>query len=466
MSAAAGALTLGLCLGAASLSAEEETLKTTAQPTGEKNEAAIPEPPKGAKPNEVVTATADRADGVAAIVNDSVISQYDLRQRTALFTATSGIKPTPEMLKTIRDQVLEQLENERLQLLEAQKKNVTVSSAEVDNAIGNIMQENGLTKDQLEKLLGQAGVHMPSLRSQIAAQIAWSKLVQDEYGSRVDVKPEDVDAEMRRLTANSDKPHFLAAEIFLQVDNPEDEDKIKKKMEDIEQQLHLGAPFQSVARQLSQHPTAAQGGDLGLVVEGQLLPELDAVLTKLHTGEVSNPIRAAGGYYILYVRKRYEGVNAELPKAPTLAATPAGTLPLARVLLPIGPKPPPALRDNALAAANSMREHFNGCAKLPDIVAQLKGAVYMNLGTVRLADMSGQMQAALKPTTAGDSTQPFFSPAGIEIIVRCDIAPPKLEKWPAPKREDIERQLFDEQISVLARRYMRDLRRNADVQTR
>ena len=59
-------------------------------------------------------------DGVAAVVNDTPISNYDVRQRVQLFVATSGVRPTPEALKEIRGQVLKQLETERLELLEAE----------------------------------------------------------------------------------------------------------------------------------------------------------------------------------------------------------------------------------------------------------------------------------------------------------------------------------------------------------
>jgi len=63
-------------------------------------------------------------------------------------------------------------------------------------------------------------------------------------------------------------------------------------------------------------------------------------------------------------------------------------------------------------------------------------------------------------------TAPFQSAVGIEIFVRCDKRIAKLRKWPEPTREQIENQLFQEQISALARRYKRDLRRNADIELR
>ncbi len=237
-------------------------------------------------------------------------------------------------------------------------------------------------------------------------------------------------------------------------------------MTDLDGQIAQGAPFSSVARQFSQNPTAAQAGDLGWVQEGQLPAELDAALKTMHPGDVSPPIRSSGGYYILQYREREEPAGAKLPDAPQQPTTPAGTLPLARVLLPIGPKPAKDLADRAMQAAMMLRSHIAGCERLPQIIAKMQGTQYFNLGTMRLTDLSPEIQGALSKTEPGETTQPFESSAGIEIIVRCDKAVPKPVLQHIPTRDEIQEQLYAAQMSVIARRYLRDLRRDADVETR
>jgi peptidyl-prolyl cis-trans isomerase SurA len=404
-------------------------------------------------------------DSIAAIVNDTPISQFDLRQRVALFVATSGVKPSEKQMKNIREEVLKQLETERIQLLEAQKHNITVSAGEVDKAIDNIISDNGLSMDKLKQVLQQAGVYMSTLRGQIAAQIAWSKTVEGRYGDDVHVTPADVNSELRRLSESADKPRFHVSEIFLSVDTPEDADKVEKSMKDMLEQIRMGAPFAAVARQFSQNPTAAQGGDLGWVSPGQLQPELDKVLVNMRPGTVSDPIRAAGGFYVLALREREEPAGTKLPEQ-TAPKYPPGELPLARVLLPIGPTPPKDLAMRAMQAAALLRANIQNCQTLPEIVKHMPGAVYMDLGTMKLTNLSAQMQAEIAKTTAGETTEPFPSPAGIELIVRCDEAPPKITTFKMPTRNEIQQQLYEEQMSVLARRYMRDLRRDADIETR
>jgi peptidyl-prolyl cis-trans isomerase SurA len=418
-----------------------------------------------AKPGIEPLLNENSTDGVAAVVNDSIISDYDLRQRVALFLATSGVRPNVETMKTIHQQVLNQLETERLELLEAQHKNISVSTSEVDKAIDNILQDNHLTMDQVKKLLAGSNVDMATFRGQIAAQIAWTKTVQDEYGDRANVTSADVDEEVKRLASGANKPHFRVAEIFEAVDSPEQDAQVLKNLQGLLQQIRAGAPFDAVARQFSQNPTAASGGELGIVQEGQLVPELDSAIHKMRPGEVSEPIKATGGYYLLLLRARIEPVGTKIPETPQLPQGDPGTLPLARILLPIGPKPPKALLQNAMQAANILRQNINGCDRLQELVTRMKGAMYFNLGRMQLSLLSPEIRNALAQTHEGEPAQPFQSAAGIELIVRCDKAPPKLEVFHMPSRDEVEQQLYEDQMAVYARRYLRDLRRVANIES-
>jgi peptidyl-prolyl cis-trans isomerase SurA len=415
---------------------------------------------------ELAASVVHHGDGVAAIVNDSVISDYDVRQRMALFIATSGVKPSQDSLNAIREQVLKELETEQMQLMEARKDNISISASDVDKAIDEILKTNHLTMDQLKSVLAAGGVDMATLRSQISVQIAWSKLVQDQLGDRVHVTPELVDAELARINQAANKPSFLVSEIFQAVDSPEQDAKVQKDMADLDNQIQLGAPFNAVARQFSQNPTAAQGGDLGWVQERQLPAELENRLKAMKVGDVSEPIRASGGYYILQLRDRQAPAGTKLPETSRESAGPAGTLPLMRILIPIGPKPAKDLAEKAIQAAGALRAHIRDCSRAHDVVSKMPGTLLMNLGAMRLADLSADMQAAIAKTGPGEATAPFPSSAGVEIIVRCDKAVPKESVFVIPTREQVEQQLYEQQMTVLARRYMRDLRREADVETR
>ncbi|HJW40332.1 MAG TPA: peptidylprolyl isomerase [Rhizomicrobium sp.] len=422
--------------------------------------------PSNPPPGAAVQSDSGPSDGVAAIVNDAIITEYDLRQRILLYISTSGQQPTPENIAKVRPQILAQLETEQLQIQEARHKNITVSPTDVDKSIERIVNDNHLTKEQLSDLLTKGGVQMATLRAQIAVQIAWQKAVQDEFQDRVNITPQDVDAEMARQMQGINKTHYLVSSIFLAVDNPDLDAKVLKDAQDIHSQLASGASFGTVARQFSQSPTAAAGGDLGWVYEGQLPGELDAALHKMEVGQVTDPVRSNGGYYILGLRDREVGANVVLPDPATLK--PVGPLTVARVLLPLPPTAPKPYQENAMKLAVQIHDHVNGCDGLPKLAEQVKGLVYQDIQKMglKISDLSPAIQDAINKAGPGEATPPFTSPAGIEMMVRCDKRAPEIHKVTLPNRQQVEETLFDDQITMLSRRYIRDLRRNANVETK
>jgi len=412
---------------------------------------------------------ADNANSIVATVNDETISDFELRQRVALYLALNlgaNQQLTPEQRTRVRGQILEVLEAEKLQLQEAQKKKITVSPLEVDKRLNGMAEEYHFTIDQLRQNLKTAGASEEALRAQLTASIAWQKAVQDEYSDRVNITPEMIAGEMARYAEGANKRHYRVMEIFLPVDNPEQDPKVKKDAEEVENQLHQGAPFPAVARQFSQHPSAATGGDMGWINEGQLAPELNAALAKLETGAISDPIRSTGGYYILAVRERQEPMGTKIAEVPTGPTGPAGTLPLARLLFPVDPHAPRAAIDPVLKVVEQIQSHYSGCGQLEELHKKMNGTVYMDLGDAKLAELSPQIQEAMKSTRPGEAATPFMSDAGIELIGRCDKRVEVKTAYVMPTRQQVEDQLFQSQIAALARRYLRDLKRDANIQVR
>lgn len=430
-------------------------------------------PPPATTPSAETSAPAAKPakphdeNGIVALVNDLPITSYELRQRMNLVMATSNIPRTPEMEKKVRDQVLEQLETELLQRQEAGKNDITVSSVDVDKYMGNILEENRMNLDQLKAIFARGNVQLSTFRSQLAAQLLWQKAVNDHYAGRITISPESVDAELARIREGANKAHFTVSEIFLPVDNPDQDDKIRKDAENLVAQLQQGAQFTAVARQFSQSPSAAQGGDIGTVYDGQLAPELNKALLSMKTGDMSPPIRSIGGYYILVLRQRFEPAGTKIAETkPTAEALP-GTLPLGRILLRLPPKAPKEYIDKVMQIAAQIQGAVTDCDMAEKTIAKnVPGSLYFPLGTIRLADLNQQTRDALAKTESGGVAEPFMSDAGVEIFVRCDKREIKQVAYRVPDRDQIEQQLFAEQISALARRYNRDLRRSANIEVR
>jgi peptidyl-prolyl cis-trans isomerase SurA len=90
----------------------------------------------------------------------------------------------------------------------------------------------------------------------------------------------------------------------------------------------------------------------------------------------------------------------------------------------------------------------------------------MSLGTISPKSLSAQVQAALAKTDPGGIGQPFISAAGIEIIARCDSRVEPIASITIPTPEQMKNELFQQRVGMLARSYLRDLRRDAVIETR
>ncbi len=428
-------------------------------------------PTSAAPPNAVAsveTKPAVAVNRIAATVNDISISDYELEQRVAFAAAVAGYKPSAEDLKRIRAEVLDRLEEEKIQLLEARRRKITVSPVEVNQRIDEFLKDNNSTMEQLKTVLAAAGASIETLRNQQIASIAWQKTLQSEFQSEVVVTPAQIDDAMRRAAEGANKPHYRVSEIFLAVDRPEEDAKVKADIEDIEKKIRAGGQFRIMARQFSRNPSATAGGDIGWVYDGQLDPELNGAIATLKLGELGHPVRARGGWYLLGLQDRQEplGTNVNVVEA-TEPSGPPGTLPLARLLLPLPPNTPQEMVENTMKAAMQVRQVADSCEALEKIAQDpiLKGSVFMKLGNPLLTDLHPELQKALAQTKAGEAAMPVQLDAGVEILVRCDKrAPPPRTVFKLPTRQEVENRLFNEQIAALARRFMRDLKRDTAIE--
>ena len=231
-------------------------------------------------------------------------------------------------------------------------------------------------------------------------------------------------------------------------------------------QLHSGAPFNTVASQFSQSPSAAEGGDIGWVISGQLDGELDKAIAELTPGQTSMPIKSEGGYYILMLRDRREPIGTMIEEAVAKPVDPTEAIPLDRLLIPLPPSPGDDIKSRALMLASNFSPQIHSCEDLSNLSKQLSGSIYNKLGMMKPADLAAELRDLLLKTESGQMVPPFFSEAGLEVIMRCDAPIVKRVAFQLPTREELQQQLFVQQMTILGRGYLRDLRRDAVVENR
>ncbi|MCB1551161.1 MAG: peptidylprolyl isomerase [Alphaproteobacteria bacterium] len=239
-------------------------------------------------------------ESIVAVVNQGVVTASDLNARLNLIASSTGLQPSKELNDKLRPQVLDMLVEEQIKMQEAQRLNISVESTEIDSGFEMIAKQNNIPVDVFKKALTQHGVRLSTLRSQIEAQLAWTKVVQKRVRPRVEVSDADIESEIEQLRANIGKNQYRLAEIFLPVADGTKASDVKALARKLSDQLaQTPEAFQKVARQFSQSAGAEQGGMIGWVFGGQVSKEVETVLPSLTVGKVSSPVETPAGFYIL-----------------------------------------------------------------------------------------------------------------------------------------------------------------------
>src|SRR6202158_3748670 len=269
-------------------------------------QVAVQPPPRGA-PGQAPAGPPEMQ--IAAVVNDEVISMFDLVSRMRMVMFSPSIADTPEMRQRLGAQVLHSLIDEKLELQEAKRQNVTATDSEVNNGLQQIEKQNNMKSGQLNEFMKARGIDRGALVDQLTASIVWAKLVRRQAVQTASISDDEIDTAQKRPKEHAGEPQSRVAEIFLAVDNPAQDEEVRRVAERLSQQMKQGARFSAVATQFSQSATAAVGGDIGWVRPDQLPPELAKAAAQLKPGELSPPIRTAGGYYLMLVIDRRTGAS-------------------------------------------------------------------------------------------------------------------------------------------------------------
>ncbi len=384
-------------------------------------------------------ALAQNSEGVAAIVNDEVISTFDVRQRMRMIISSAGIQPDEQTIARIQQQALRGLIDEHLQIQETKKFDITVSQAEIDQAIGRIARQNNVTLEDVKNDLLKSGISPVTLEDQIRAEIAWQILVNGRYGQRVRVSNNQIAQSKARMEASISKPQFLISEVLLESPSPEQDPVIYQGSLSLIQQIKEGAPFQAVAQQFSSAPSAAQGGDVGWVHKDDLPEEVRTTLDQMQAGTISQPIKVPGGYYIIALRDRKDGGAPMVVSFLQIVA--------------------PTEQDGAL---KSYLKKIKTCEDAEKIQDKISDAFTNAFDDVALSDLSPAVRVVLENLQPGQSSQPVESPQGATAFMVC--SKHYAEGAGIPDDDQIADQLINTRLAMLSKRYLRDLRRDSTVE--
>ena len=406
-------------------------------------------PPRAVGPQPI-------SESVAAVVNDDIISTYDLGQRMRLLIATSGVQPTQDTLAQFQREALVSLVDERLQLQELrrvqkdQKITIIAADDEILEELTAMAKQNNLKPDGFLAALKSQGIGSETLYEQIRAQMSWQRWISGRYGTRLRIGEDQIKATQVRMVAAASKPQYEISEVLIDSARVGGMAQATQGATQLVTQLQQGAPFANVARQFSAAATAAAGGDAGWISQGEMPPEVDAVLDQLRPGQLSQPIPVKDGVYIIYLRDKRSGAGETLVR-----------LKQAAIALP--PTSTDADVEAARVKLEAVRGTIKNCETMEASAGKTPGVVAGDLGEAEIADLAPEFKSAAQTLKVGEVSAPIRTKVGLHVLAVCG----KRAAGAAQVDHDqIENRLRGQQLSMIARRYMRDLRNSATIETR
>ncbi|MEZ5954587.1 MAG: SurA N-terminal domain-containing protein [Hyphomonas sp.] len=385
--------------------------------------------------------TADRLplEGVAAIVNDSVISFSDVRQRARLLLMSlGGQQASQEQVQQITGQALEQLIDERLQLDKAAEYELVIDADEIDAAINDMAAQSGADAQTLRSELIRAGVNPASLEEQMRAEIAWQRVMTGLYGSRIRISENQVDDQIDRLRAASKKTQYRVSEIFLFAPDEDTREQAAQAANSIAEQLRAGADFRVAAQRLSSAPTAATGGDMGWISIDDLSPELAPAVEAAPGPGLLDPIPVENGVYLLFVAAKRE---------PAAAVTKVDLIRLVTQ----------GASDAPLIAA---MDRINSCDDVQTVANTTQDVRAQPLDDIDVAELGPEGKSLVEAAEIGKPTPIFAAGRGLATMYVCR----REEGAEAiPSREDLKQNLKGQELNMISERELRNLRREATI---
>ena len=255
-------------------------------------------------------------DRVVAVVNGEVITWSQLRgfippDAMAEARAPGGERADREV-RRLESKYLEEMVELRLEAQAAEAEGISVSEAEVDQAVQGIRAKFSLSDEAFARALEEQGLTLESYRANLREQILVNRVVNKVIRPRVTVSDSEVDPVMAL-----EHPEFahrnIAARVRL-ISLEEDGEKGTETVRQIIREYNEGTPFSDLASRYSTDPSAKFGGDLGVIRRGMVKPALESAAFSLEPGKISDPLYLDGRLYLLLVES-YEEQSGDIARA-------------------------------------------------------------------------------------------------------------------------------------------------------
>ncbi len=250
-------------------------------------------------------------DRIVAVVNDGVITQYQLDSRTRSATAQlrrQKVQLPPEDI--LRRQVLEQMITERAQVQQAKEAGIRIEDSELSQALDRVAAGQKMSTAQLRQTVEKDGMKWNDFREEIRDQMMIARVREREVDAKINVSPGEVDNFLSNQTGSGAGEEVHLAHILIRIPegaSPETLQKLRAKAQGIDEQAKAGRDFAQLAASYSEANDAMQGGDLGFRPVDSLPQVMSSAIANLRPGQVSDVVRSPSGFHIVKLIARRGG---------------------------------------------------------------------------------------------------------------------------------------------------------------
>ncbi|MBC2695165.1 MAG: hypothetical protein HF982_07810 [Desulfobacteraceae bacterium] len=256
--------------------------------------------------------SAEVIDRIVAVVNDDIILLSELDESFKPYTDRImaigySLEEERRTLFNIREEILNQLIDQKLTDQQIKQSKITVSDDEIDKAIERLKEANLLTDEELREMLKAEGLTMEEYRKRIKDQILRAKLVNFEIKSKIVITKEDIESYYK---SRSDKygriKKYRLSNIIMKVPSFASEEEklvVLEKMETVSTELNTGKPFDIIAKAYSESSYLSNEGGLGLFELKELSPKIQEAIKNMKAGEFTPVLDTDQGYQIFYIQK-------------------------------------------------------------------------------------------------------------------------------------------------------------------
>jgi peptidyl-prolyl cis-trans isomerase SurA len=400
-------------------------------------------------------------DYIVAVVNQELVTAGELQLRLARLrdnaTRSGSALPPADQL---RQQVLDALIDERVQVTHARESGQRLDDAELDRAVANVAQQNQITMAQLRERLRAEGIDFARFRSNIRDQMLSERVREREVLGRIRVSDGEIDAFLvKRREVSRGADQYNIAQILVPVPEGADEATLLQRRSRAEAALKRvrgGEAFEAVAREVSEDGNRAQGGVIGMRPADRL-PDLfvDAVRS-FQAGEVGAAlVRSGAGFHVLKLVDKRDGSGA------TVQQTRAR-----HILLRPSPQLP---QEAALRRLAGFKRDIAAGSKTFDQLAidnseDGSAAQGGDLGWSSPGGLVPEFEEAMNALAPGGVSDPVVSRFGVHLIQVIDRREVTLE--PKQLREQARNILREQKFEDAYVEWMRELRARAYVELR